>query len=82
MFCIYKIDSNLISNGSRGFIDRTMYNLSKEAISEVDGVISESDKLNLINTYFTTDKVRIVNFLKSIINTTEESKIRLHMRWI
>ena len=27
-------------------------------------------------------KLEIVNFLKSIINTTEESKIRLHMRWI
>lgn len=49
-----------------------MYNLSKEAISEVDGVISESDKLNLINTYFTTDKVRNSEFLKSIINTMEE----------
>ena len=63
-FVYTKIDSNLISNGSRGFIDRTMYNLSKEAISEVDGVISESDKLNLINTYFTTDKVRNSEFFE------------------
>ncbi len=61
-FVYTKIDSNLISNGSRGFIDRTMYNLSKEAISEIDGVISESDKLNLINTYFTTEKVRNSEF--------------------
>ncbi|MEI3163613.1 MAG: CRISPR-associated helicase Cas3' [Lachnospirales bacterium] len=63
-FVYTKIDSNLISNGSRGFIDRTMYNLSKEAISEIDGVISESDKLNLINTYFTTEKVRNSEFFK------------------
>lgn len=41
-----------------------MYNLSKEAISEVDGVISESDKLNLINTFFTTDKVRNSEFFE------------------
>ena len=63
-FVYTKIDSNLISNGSRGFIDRTMYNLSKEAISEVDGIISESDKLNLINTFFTTDKVRNSEFFE------------------
>lgn len=63
-FVYTKIDSNLISNGNRGFIDRTMYNLSKEAISEVDGVISESDKLNLINKYFTTDKIRNSEFFE------------------
>lgn len=63
-FVYTKIDSNLISNGSRGFIDRTMYNLSKEAISEVNGVISESDKLNLINIFFTTDKVRNSEFFE------------------
>ena len=41
-----------------------MYILSKEAISEVDGVISESDKLNLINTYFSSDKVRNSEFFE------------------
>lgn len=53
------IDSNLIVTGKyKGFIDGTMFSLSKDALSNVDGVITESEKLNLINTYFTTEKIR------------------------
>lgn len=45
------------ANG-KGFIDEYLYRISKEAILKVDGVISESDKVKIIEDNFTTKKVK------------------------
>ncbi len=72
-FVYTEIDSGLIQTLSgKGFIDSTIFNLSKEAISQVDGLISESEKLNLINTYFITDNIRKSNFYKKYKDIYDE----------
>lgn len=44
------------SNG-QGFINHEIYSLSVEALQNVNGVISEKEKLQLINYYLTTEKL-------------------------
>ncbi len=64
-FVYTEIDCGLIATDKhKGFIDGTIYTLSKEAISTVNGVISESEKLKLINTFFTTDKIKNSDFFR------------------
>lgn len=41
-----------------GFIDSTLFQLSKEAIREGAGLLSEAKKIALLEKYFTTEKVR------------------------
>lgn len=63
-FVYADIDSNLISTGnSRGFIDGTIFSLSKKAMLNTDGIITESEKLDLINTYFTAEKIEGSQFI-------------------
>jgi CRISPR-associated endonuclease/helicase Cas3 len=57
-FIFLSIDNNLLTNGNKGFIDRKMYELSKEALMCVDGVLTENDKINIINKYLTTENLR------------------------
>lgn len=55
-----EIDSKILkreSNG-KGFIDEYLYSISKEAILKVDGVLSEEDKMKIIDEHFTTEKVK------------------------
>lgn len=66
-----EIDSNLFINGERGFIDRDIFNLSKEALSEVDGLISEEDKYNLIEKYLTFENVKNSSFNLEFKRTKE-----------
>lgn len=73
-FVYTKIDSNLISKNGRGFIDSVIFNLSKEALSGVNGIISERDKLNLITEYLTTDNVRKSDFYRDYIDCYNKIK--------
>lgn len=69
-FIYTNIDSNLISTSKyKGFIDGTLFDLSKDAISNINGVITESEKLNLINTYFTTERIRDSKFYDEYMKT-------------
>jgi CRISPR-associated endonuclease/helicase Cas3 len=55
-----KINKNILirKNRDMGFIDEGIYSLSKEAIENFgDGIITEDDKQNLIETYMTTEKL-------------------------
>jgi len=63
-FVFTEIDDALLTNedGSRGFIDRTIYKLSKEAISGYNGLLPEEDKVNRIEKYLTTQKIKNSNF--------------------
>lgn len=56
-----KIDDVDLINGN---VDKVLFDLSKEAIRYFDGKISEKDKINLINTYLTTDNLKESDYLK------------------
>lgn len=66
-----EIDSNLFINGERGFIDRDIFNLSKEALSEVDGLLSEEKKYNLIEKYLTFENIKNSSFNLEFKRTKE-----------
>lgn len=62
-----EIDENLLSKkNDKGdiFIDETIFNLSKEAISTVDGKISERQKVDLIEKYLTMDNLKHSNYMR------------------
>ncbi|MCT4545113.1 MAG: CRISPR-associated helicase Cas3' [Vallitalea sp.] len=57
-FVFLNIDNNLLTNGTKGFIDRKIYELSKEALKDIDGLLTERDKTNIINQYLTTENLK------------------------
>ena len=64
-----RIKESLLTNGEmgnkkRGFIDKDIYNLSKEALIGKDGVLSESKKIELIDTYLTKENLKGSNYLR------------------
>jgi CRISPR-associated endonuclease/helicase Cas3 len=59
-----EIESNNFINGDKGFIDKKIFDLSKEAIVSQDGQISEKEKIRLINTYLTTEKLKGSDYMK------------------
>ena len=59
------IDSNILINGKKGFIDKTLYELSKEAILSIDGQITENEKIDLINKYLTSEKLKNSDYMRS-----------------
>lgn len=60
-----EIDHSNIKNGDKGFIDNKLYELSKEAIREVKGELSETDKINLIEKYLTTDNLKYSDYMNT-----------------
>ena len=60
-----KIDNSILINGDKGFIDKTLYELSKEAILSVDGQITENEKINLINEYLTRENLKNSDYMRS-----------------
>ena len=84
-----KIDERSFINGDRGYIDKDIFELSKEAISLLEGQISEKEKIELINKYLTMDKIKnssyitqykhTYNFIKNLTPDTfksDEVKLR------
>lgn len=58
-----EIDEGLLEfKKGRGFIDSQFYELSKEALQSVDGLVSEEDKLSWINETLTTENVKESNY--------------------
>ena len=62
VYCEIKEDDFI--NGEKGFIDRTMFDLSKEAILSCDGALSEADKINLLDQYFTYDNLKDSDYMR------------------
>lgn len=62
-FIFLNIDNNLLTNGDKGFIDRKIYEISKEALKNVNGVLTEKDKINIINQYLTTENLKGSDYL-------------------
>ncbi|MGI6066854.1 MAG: CRISPR-associated helicase Cas3' [Bacillota bacterium] len=60
-----EIDPNIIINGSRGFIDKRIYELSKEGICvHGDGILTEDEKQDIIKNYLTTDKLKKSDYIE------------------
>ena len=59
-----KIDEGNLTNGDNGFIDSTLFNLSKEAILTINGLLSEKEKIALIEKYLTTENLNNSNYMR------------------
>ena len=68
-FVYTQIDERSFINGDKGYIDRTIFDLSKEAINSWDGEISEKQKIELINKYLTMDKIKHSNYIQEYLST-------------
>ena len=64
-----QIDERSFINGDRGYIDKDIFELSKEAISLLEGQISEKEKIELINKYLTMDKIKNSNYITQYKHT-------------
>ncbi len=60
-----QINDKLFINGDKGFIDATLFDLSREAISDYDGPITEKDKIEMINEWLTTDNLEDSDYEKT-----------------
>lgn len=68
-FVYTQIDERSFIDGERGYIDRHIFDLSKEAISSWDGQISETKKIELIDEYLTMDRIKESSYIKEYSNT-------------
>ena len=70
-----EIEEGNFINGNRGFIDRTLFELSKKAIINWDGILTEENKIQLIDKYLTyellekSDYIRTYNKVYDYIST-------------
>lgn len=64
-----QIDERSFINGDRGYIDKDIFDLSKEAIRLWEGQISETQKIELINKYLTMDKIKDSNYITQYKHT-------------
>lgn len=69
--CFVYCDNSYVKRGGKGFIDATMYKQSKEAILTVDGEISEKHKNQLLEEYFTTEKMRNSDYMRLYSETMD-----------
>lgn len=63
-YVFLEIENGLLTNGNRGFIDKKIYELSKESLTGIDGILSESEKVNIINKTLTTEKIKGSDYWK------------------
>lgn len=73
-FVYTEIEAKTIQNGRRGFIDREIYELSKVALGNISGILSEEMKMELIEEYFTYERLKDSNYIKVYDRTIEELK--------
>ncbi len=59
---ISKYDSN------KGFIDKDIYDLSRQALQNIDGILTESMKTSLLESVFTYDNLKDSVFIKEFSN--------------
>ncbi len=63
-FVYTEIEKSLLTNGDNGFIDKEIYEVSKEAVLTLKGLITEKQKSQLINNYLTTEKLKKSGFIQ------------------
>ena len=59
-----RLDEGDFILGNKGFIDKTIFELSNKAIHDINGKLSESKKQELINGYLTTENISQSHFIK------------------
>lgn len=57
------VDEKYLSSRN-GFIDDTLFHLSKEALNKVDGLLTETKKVTLINEFLTTENLKDSKYAK------------------
>lgn len=62
-FVFLNINKNLLTNGDKGFIDSRIYELSINALKDIDGVLTENEKINIIEENLTTEKLTGSDYL-------------------
>ncbi|NKF06727.1 CRISPR-associated helicase Cas3' [Clostridium gasigenes] len=62
-FVFLNINKNLLTNGDKGFIDSRIYELSKNALKDINGVLTESEKIKIIEENLTTEKLKGSDYL-------------------
>ena len=67
-FVYTQIDERSFINGEKGYIDKDIFDLSKEAINSWDGQISEKQKMDLIDEYLTMEKIKDSSYIKEYKN--------------
>lgn len=65
------IEDNYLSGSKSGFIDRTIFEISKQAIQSVSGPISEAEKIGLIDQYLTIENVGKSSYYREYVQTIE-----------
>lgn len=61
------VDANTLSKGG-GFIDSTLFEISKKAIEEGNGLLSETRKIELINQYLTMERLKDSKYYEEYTN--------------
>lgn len=70
-FVFLEVDDNILTKGDTGFIDRKIYGLSKEALKNKDGVLSEKEKVEIINNTLTTKNIKGSKYYEEYIKFSE-----------
>ncbi len=60
-------EKSLTNETGKGFIDRTIFELSRQALLKVDGPITEEEKLEMMDSTFTTENVKNSQYYKTFI---------------
>ncbi|SFU69161.1 CRISPR-associated helicase, Cas3 family [Clostridium sp. DSM 8431] len=70
-FVYCQINEKYFIDGDKGFIDKTLFNLSKEATLSCDGILSEEEKIKLIDKYLTYDNLKDSDYIRTFNDVYE-----------
>lgn len=57
-----------LCSGVKYVIDEDIHNMSKEAIKNIDGIITEQDKIEIIDSIYSTEKLSDTKYFKKVID--------------
>ncbi|MBS6005974.1 MAG: CRISPR-associated helicase Cas3' [Clostridium baratii] len=70
-FIFLEVDDNILTKGNKGFIDRKIYELSKEALKNKFGVLSEQEKVEIIKNTLTTENIKNSKYYEEYIKFSD-----------
>lgn len=70
-YIFLEVDKNILTNGNKGFIDNQIYNLSKNALKDINGILTENEKINIINKTLTTKNIKGSKYWKEYIDFSD-----------
>ena len=71
-FVFTEIDEGTIRHGERGFIDQTIHELSKKALQNLDGIITEAEKVKLLEEHFCTKDLQGSKYMRDFNKIFDE----------